>query len=89
MSLIKFKKSATEHDAHSAATDGAGYANYANARSAFSKALFSATSAAMEVLSAASGFEKDPQYNKEFEKMVKADTDFARKLIALKNQYKV
>lgn len=73
----------------SAATDGAGYSNYANARSSFAKALFSATSAAMEILSAASGFEKDPQYNKEFEKMVKADTDFARKLIALKNQYKI
>ena len=75
--------------ADSAATDGAGYANYANARSAFAKAMFSATSAAMEILSAASGFEKDPQYNKEFEKMVKSDTDFARKFIALKNQFKV
>ena len=72
-----------------AATDGAGYANYANARSSFAKAMFSATSAAMEILSAASGFEKDPQYNKEFEKMVKSDTDFARKLIALKNQFKI
>lgn len=89
MSLIKFKKSATEHAADSAATDGAGYANYANARSSFAKAMFSATSAAMEILSAASGFEKDPQYNKEFEKMVKSDTDFARKLIALKNQFKI
>ena len=69
--------------------DGAGYANYANARSAFSKALFSATSAAMEVLSAASGFEKDPLYNKEFEKMVKSDTDFARQFIALKNKFKI
>ena len=28
-------------------------------------------------------------YNKEFEKMVKSDTDFARKLIALKNQFKI
>lgn len=81
-----------EHEivaADSAAMDGAGYANYANARSAFSKALFSATSAAMEVLSAVSGFEKDPQYNKEFEKMVKSDTDFARQFIALKNKFKI
>ena len=75
--------------ADSAAMDGAGYVNYANARTAFSKALFSATSAAMEVLSAASGFEKDPQYNKEFEKMVKSDTDFARQFIALKNKFKI
>ena len=91
MSLIKVaipEKVATA-DAAQYTEDGAGYANYASARSAFAKALFSATSAAMEVLSAASGFEKDPQYNKEFEKMVKSDTDFARKLIALKNQYKV
>lgn len=75
-------------DSHSA-MDGAGYTNYASARSAFAKALFSATSAAMEVLSAASGFEKDPQYNKEFEKMVKSDTDFAKQFISLKNKFKI
>lgn len=87
MSLLKVNLPASTAD--STAMDGVGYSNYVNARSDFSKALFSAASAAMKVLSATSGFEKDPQYNKDFEKMVKADTDFARKFLELKKQYKV
>lgn len=86
MSLIKIKSC---NSASTSAMDGAGYSKYMNARSVFVKALFSVSSAAMEVLSATSAFEKDPQYNKEFEKMVKSDTDFAKKLIELKKQFKV
>lgn len=70
------------------AKNGAGYSNYVNARTDFIKKMVAARAAAIEMASAISGFEKDPAFNKEFEKMVTSDSAFAREFVKTVNKFK-
>ena len=71
------------------ATNGAGYSNYANARTDFIKKMDAARVAAMEMASAISGFEKDPLFNKEYEKMVRSDSAFVGEFMKTVGKFKV